>query len=141
MNSTLPNTDASMAVLHTAFHVAWADARLAPNEVSAARSVATVLGVLEQGRGLLRTPPSVRPELRGHVDAVRELAYATAVWMALADGLLDQDECRLLNRLREELNLTPTRSAEIEDVVFAGRRSELGWEDQYARIVSTFGTP
>jgi hypothetical protein len=61
--------------------------------------------------------------------------------MALADGLLDQDECRLLNRLREELNLTPARSAEIEDVVFAGRRSDLGWEDQYAQIVSTFGAP
>lgn len=130
-----------MAVLHTAFQVAWADARLAANEVSAARSVATVLGIYEQGRGLLQAPPEAQPELRAHVDPVRELAYATAVWMALADGVLDQEECRLLNRLRVELNLTVERSAEIEDVVFAGRRSDLSWEDQYAQLVSEFGAP
>lgn len=138
MNST-PNPNASMAVLHTAFQVAWADARLAPDEVSAARSVATVLGVIEQGRGLLQTPSEMRPEHRAHLDPVRDLAYATAVWMALADGVLDPSECRLLNRLRAELNLTAARAADIEDFVFGRRRSDLGWEDQYAQILSEFG--
>ena len=129
-----------MAVLRTAIYVAWADQRLAPSEVSAARGVATVLGVLEQGSGLLSQPPKNPSQLGlGELaEPLRELAYATAVWVALADGILDAEECRQLNGLRDPLKLSAARCGEIEDLVFASNRDDESWEGRYAAIARQF---
>ena len=116
----------------------WADARLSANELSAVRGIATVLGLGEQARGLLSKgpmPPS-KMALSSLSAPSRRLTYATLVWVALADGVLDANECRVLNSLRGDLELDAESCAAIEDLVFAASGGSDAWAERYAKMVA-----
>lgn len=127
-----------MIVVQAACHMVWADARLSPSELSAVRGVATVLGLDEQARGLLSKgpmPPS-KLALSSLPEPSRRLTYATLVWIALADGVLDANECRVLNSLREDLELDTDSCAAIENLVFAASGGSDAWAERYAKMVT-----
>jgi hypothetical protein len=132
-----------LTVLEAVAYVAWADGRLAADEVSAARGVATVLGLAgpgTKGPGLLARGP-IEPselELEDLEQRHRELVYATAAWIAMADGVLDRAERRALAVLRERLGLTAERCMELEDLVFP-YCGDAEWDRRYAGIVNELG--
>lgn len=134
-----------MTVLETVSFMAWADGRIAPDEVSAARGVATVLGLHRRdtgGPGLLARGP-IEPEaltLVGLARPQRELIYATAAWIAMADGILDVSERRALRTLQGRLGLSAERCDDLEELVFT-YAGEDDWERRYASILNELGAP
>ena len=130
-------------VLEAAAYMAWADGRIAPEEVSAARGVATVLGVAELGTvgpGMLSRGP-VEPavlslERLGRRE--RELVYATAAWIAMADGVVDTAEQRALRILQGRLGLGAERCADIEELVYM-HSGEGDWDRRYASVLNSLG--
>ncbi len=132
-----------LTVLEAAAYMAWADGRLAADELSATRGVATVLGLTgpgSRGPGLLaRGPVDVRAlQLDDLDDRHRELVYATAAWIAMADGVFVVSERRALRVLQERLGLSRERCSELEDLVFA-YCGESDWDRRYASIMHELG--
>ena len=92
------------AIYETAVALAWADGRLSAEEIQAARVVAEELslnGPFSLAGPKLRLMQTSIPDVP---NAIAELAYATAVWMAYADGL-HRRESILLGRLRQRLGI------------------------------------
>lgn len=103
-------------------HVLWADGRVTPDELSAARGVAIALGLDTTTFGGLfgrvgRPFESLGLDTLGPLE--RPLAYACAAWMALADRELAVTENLLLQRTRRALSVGEPMALEIESLVFA----------------------
>jgi tellurite resistance protein len=129
-----------LSVLETAAYMAWADRRLAPDELSAARGVATVLGLGVAGAGVLsRAKEPASLDFTGLDTRGRELVYATAVWIALADGVLEPSERRALRILEGRLGLTPERCEDLEDLVHGLGGPGEGWDRRFASVVQQLG--
>ncbi|MCA9603944.1 MAG: hypothetical protein KC417_18055, partial [Myxococcales bacterium] len=83
-----------IACLHAMSCIAWADGRLHADELSAARAAAAILGLdgpHSEGPGLLNRRPALRRvPIHALSDEGRRAVYASAAWMALADGILDR---------------------------------------------------
>ena len=100
--------------------MAWADRKLAEEEVAAARAVAIALGLpggseflddaVQLGSQSLETLPL---EALGSREA--ELTYLCAAWMALADLEEDPTERTLLEELRRRLRIVPARASWLHD--------------------------
>lgn len=137
--SPLSLTD-RIACLHAMSCVAWADGRLHADELTAARAAATILkldGPESPGPGLLTRRPALR---RVPIHALshqgRRAVYASATWMALADGVLDRRERELLRALQRRLQIDDDARIELEDAVYErGVRLGLEWPDRYAEIL------
>lgn len=131
-----------MTVLRAAAFMAWADGRLAANELSAARGVATVLGLSgpgTEGPGLLARGPLMPSALAfdGLGRRQRELVYATAAWIAMADGILDVAERRALRILQRRLRLEPEVCDRVEELVYAYAGDD-DWPRRYAGVLHEF---
>jgi len=106
-------------VFETLVYVAWSDDRLAAAEVSSARAVAEELdlgdeprepgALLREGRRCLRGL-----DLDGLSEPARHVAYATAVWTALADDVEHPAELATLRMLRQRLGLDEIEAALLE---------------------------
>ena len=100
--------------------MAWADRKLAEEEIAAARAVAIALGLpggsellddaVQLGTQRLETLPL---EELGPREA--ELTYLCAAWMALADLEEAPSERTLLEELRLRLRITPARASWLHD--------------------------
>jgi hypothetical protein len=127
----------AMRIARVAAHMAWVDRRLAADEVSAAQGVAAVLGVEEAGAGLLSGGPlpAVAFESSALEAHAREVVYATALWIALADGVLAPTEREALASLARCLRLRPDERERIESLVWPWGGNAGGWERRYAEIL------
>jgi len=128
----------ALPVVRVAAHMAWVDRRLVADEVSATRGVAAVLGVEQAGAGLLSRGPlePVAFESSALEAGSRELVYATAVWVALADGVLDPVERRALATLAHCLGLDAEQCERIETLVWPWAGSSGEWERRYAGVLT-----
>ena len=100
--------------------MAWADRKLAEEEIAAARAVAIALGLpggsellddaVQLGAQRLETLPL---EALGPREA--ELTYLCAAWMALADLEEAPTERTLLEELRQRLRIAPARASWLHD--------------------------
>ena len=138
MTNELSLTD-RIACLHAMSCVAWADGRLHADELTAARSAARILGLENTGPGpgLINRRPALR---RVPVYALshegRRLVYASATWMALADGVFDRRERNLLRALQRRLGLDEGVREHLEDMVYERAvRLHLAWPERYAEIL------
>lgn len=94
-------------------HVLQADGRITEDEVSAARGAADALGVdAAPSDGAPRTFESLGLDRLGPLE--RPLAYAAAVWMAMADRELAISENALLRRTRASLDIPDGLASTIE---------------------------
>lgn len=126
-------------VLETVSYMAWADGRIANDELSAARGILVALGLADQssrkgplfGRG--PTPPPTIPA-EGIDSRQRERMYASALLIAMADGRIKPEERRALRVLQHALSLSTKRCDEIEDVVFL-RAGYGDWDQRFADIL------
>ncbi len=118
-------------------YMAWGDQRLAPEEISAARSVATVLELDDHARSpgpALRRGPRPLAETLDPVRSplVRQVAYATAAWMAFADLEEHPAERAVLITLRHRLAIDEDTARWLEATALlttlqgreAGRRAQ-----------------
>jgi tellurite resistance protein len=129
-----------LTVLEAAAYMAWADRRLAPDELSATRGVATVLGLGAAGAGMLsRTIEASSLDFSALDARGRELAYAAAVWIALADGVLAPSEQRALRILQGRLGLSPERCEELEELVHGWAGPGEAWDRRFASVVHQLG--
>lgn len=128
-------------LVDVAAHIAWADRRLAADEVSAARSVAVVHGAVSEGAGRLAAGPldPLRFETAALEAGPRELVYATACWVALADGVLATAEREVLDHLGACLRLSKTRREEIETLVWQWSGPAEDWDRRYAGLITQLG--
>lgn len=139
MTNELSLTD-RIACLHAMSCIAWADGRLHADELTAARSAARILGLENEGLGpglITRRPAMRRVPIHALTDEGRRLVYASATWMALADGVFDRRERDLLRVLQRRLELDEGVRAHLEDVVYdRAVRLHLAWPERYAEILS-----
>ncbi|MFK8001337.1 MAG: hypothetical protein AB8H86_17210 [Polyangiales bacterium] len=99
------------AIYETSVVLAWADGRLSAEEVQAARVVAEELslnGPFSLAGATLRLMPTDIPDVP---EEIADLAYATAVWMAYADGL-HRRESIFLARLQRRLGIDSQTAAQ-----------------------------
>ena len=89
----------------------WADGEVADREFAAARGAQIALGLVhESDDARVAVARGARERWRGLARAGardRVLAYAAAVWTALADGRIDPGEARFLREVRTTLALEP----------------------------------
>lgn len=127
-----------VACLHAMSCVAWADGRLHADEVTVARTAAEVLGFDDATRAtrLFRRQRLRRLPVHALSYEGRLAVYASAVWMALADGVLDRRERELLHVLHRMLGLAEEDGVRVEDNVYAlGVRLCGWWPERYAQII------
>lgn len=89
-------------------HVARVDPMIAAPQIGAVRGAQIALGLVEVSSldgAVLRPATGEWRMLTIAPDRERSLAYAAARWVALADGVLDDAEYKLLAELRRELGL------------------------------------
>lgn len=99
------------AIYETSVVLAWADGRLSAEEIQAARVVAEELslsGPFSLAGAKLRITQTAIPDVP---EEIADLAYATAVWMAHADGL-HRRESILLGRLQRRLGIENEAAAQ-----------------------------
>ncbi|MFO0713943.1 MAG: hypothetical protein U0353_29070 [Sandaracinus sp.] len=127
----------ALPIVRVAAHMAWVDRRLVADEVSAARSVAAVLGVERAGAGVLSCGPlePVAFESAALEAGARDVVYATALWIALADGVLDRVERAALDALARCLRLDAYQREWIESLVWPWSGSSGEWERRYAGVL------
>ncbi len=98
-------------------HICWADGRITPDELSAARGAADALAMDTTSLGGLFGRVAVSLDAIG-LDQLgpleRPLAYAAAVWMAMADQELAVSEHAVLRRTRRALDLSEELAERIE---------------------------
>ncbi len=94
-------------LLDLAVRIARAESMVDPSQLAAVRGVQVALGLVDPllGDVGLRAPSGEWRTLADAPDGERSLAYAVARWVALADGVLDDDEAAMLARMRVELRL------------------------------------
>lgn len=138
LDEVLTQPQRALPIVRVAAHMAWVDRRLVADEVSAARSVAAVLGVEAAGSGLLsRGPlPPVSFESAALEAQASEVVYATALWIALADGVLDPIEKQALASLARCLRIEPEQRERIESLVWPWGGNAGEWERRYAGILT-----
>ena len=130
-----------IACLHAMSCIAWADGRLHADELAAARAAASILkldGPESPGMGLLARRPALR---RVPIHALshegKRAVYASATWMALADGVFDRRERDLLRALQRRLELDEDTRVLLEDVVYErGARLGPAWPERYLEILA-----
>lgn len=87
----------------------WADGEVADREIAAAHGAQLALGLVhpsDDAASAIGQGPSERwRALAAASDRERVLAYAAAVWTALADRTIDPGEARFLRELRRTLAL------------------------------------
>lgn len=139
--AALTHTEA-LRLVDISAYMAWVDRRLDANEISAARGVAVVHGVDRAGAGLLAKGP-IDPlsfEIAALESGSRDIAYATALWIALADGVLGPPERYALDRLAWCLGLERDRRETLEDIVWAWAGAVGEWEQRYAGVLQQVRT-
>ena len=124
-------------LVQVASDVAWADRRLAADEVAATRGVATVLGVLEPSAGLLLRGPRrlAHAEVSAAMAGCRDVVYVTALWVALADGVLAPAEREVLDALARSLRIDPERREMLDDLVWSRAGTHTDWAEAYASVL------
>lgn len=87
----------------------WADGELADREIAAARGAQVALGLVYGARtaeiAIARGPTERWRQLARARERERMIAYAAAVWTALADARIDPGELRFLREVRSVLAL------------------------------------
>ncbi len=138
LSDVLARPQRALPIVRVAAHMAWVDRRLLAEEVSATRSVAAVLGVEQAGAGLLCRGPlgQLAFESSALEAGAKDLVYATAVWIALADGVLDTVEQRALATLARCLQLEPARTEAIESLVWPWAGNAGDWERRYVGVLT-----
>lgn len=145
---TLLSPRAREAVFDVVVHFLWADDRLSPLEVLAARAASDALGLTHPdfGRALLARRrnglESLALSALGPLD--RAFAYGGAAWMARADGRVLTSEHDALGRLARALALPSTLAARIDLWAWGVCRGALHvrehtaeLEELFARIAAT----
>jgi hypothetical protein len=125
--SRLVSSRSRDVVFDLVVHMLWADGRVTPDELSAARGAANALGMDTSTFGGLfgrvgRPFEALGLEQLGPLE--RPLAYAAAVWMAMADRELAHSEGSMLRRLQRALSLDHVLSGRIEGMVVDAARAE-----------------
>lgn len=104
------------ALVDLVARVAHADAMIGPSELSAVRGAQVALHVM--GRDAAEGPSGEYTILQDAPARERVIAYAVAVWAALADGVLDEHEAGLLVRVRRELRVGDAAARLSESLAF-----------------------
>lgn len=121
----------------------WADGQVADREIAAAHGAQLALGLVhpadEASAAIARGPRDAWRMLATAPERARVLAYAAAVWTALADGVIDPSEAAFLREVRRALCLDDgtVRFADgLARWVDASARDEaLAWHRAFARLV------
>ncbi|WP_157070025.1 hypothetical protein [Sandaracinus amylolyticus] len=97
------------ALLDLVVATLWADGDVADREIAAARGAQIALGLVhpsdDAASAIGHGPSDAWRTLAGASDRERLLAYAAAVWTALADRVIDPGEARFLREVRHALAL------------------------------------
>jgi len=110
-------------------YVLWSDGRLSPDELSAARAAAQALRMnLLAFTGLFHLSGRAYESLGLDILTREEasIAYACAVWMAMADTVLASAEHATLQRLRDSLAVSTGMSSMIHALVARHARARDG---------------
>jgi tellurite resistance protein len=92
--------------------MAWVDGRFTDAERAAVAGAATSLGLVPLEFATHQAPrPLSEVGLESMPRSQGPLAYVSCAWIAMADGIEVPDESRLLDELRERLDLDPQRAA------------------------------
>jgi aspartate ammonia-lyase len=105
-------------LLEVMMHVAWADRVLMPEERQAAQAAAMALGLVLPGEKDLASPdrkpvPLASLDVSGLERRDRELVYVCAAWMAMADREEQTEETKVLDEVRERLEIDGKRAGEL----------------------------
>jgi tellurite resistance protein len=107
-----------LRVLRVWAAIAWADGTLAAAEADGLRRVIAGDGLTEAERpaalALLEAPVALPAELTGLPEQARTGIYRAACRMAISDHVFTQRERRMLDQVRDLLELTPALAAELE---------------------------
>jgi len=143
LTDVLSTPQRALPIVRVAAHMAWVDRRLVADEVSATRGVAAVLGVEQAGAGLLSRGPleQVAFESSALEAGSKDLVYATAVWVALADGVLDPVERRALATLAHCLQIDFAQRERIESLVWPWAGNSGEWARRYAGVLTQLANP
>lgn len=132
------------ALLDALCAAAWADGVLSPDEISASRGAALVLGTpdaehelglrLRSMRGAVR-PLTALDGVRAPNELTAALAYTGAVWLAQVDGRLNRGERAALAALRRIYRIRSSEAVEFERAAHrVARGGSLRPEDRYALL-------
>ncbi|MDQ3033128.1 MAG: hypothetical protein M3Y87_11970 [Myxococcota bacterium] len=121
----------------------WADGEVADREIAAARGAQVALGLVhpadEAATAIARGPRDAWRMLGGAPERVRVLAYASSVWTALADGVIDASEALFLREVRASLSLDDgaVRFADglARWIDATAREGSMPWHRAFARLV------
>jgi hypothetical protein len=103
------------ALVDLVVRVAHADAMLGPSELAAVRGAEVALHVAVDA---VAGPTGEYAVLASAPARERVIAYAVAVWAALADGVLDEHEAALLARVQRELRIGDAAARLSESLAF-----------------------
>lgn len=121
----------------------WADGDVADREIAAVRGAQLALGLVhpadDAATAIARGPRSAWRMLAGASERVRVLAYASSVWTALADGVIDASESLFLREVRASFALDDgaVRFADgLARWIDASARDEsMPWHRAFAQLV------
>ncbi len=130
--------------------MAWADGRLAPDELSALRGAISTLGLVSAGP--LPRPSTSRAAQLPETPDGRVACFVAAAWIAGVDGSIDEPELALLRELATALELDDERadqllreSASASFAMSASARAEMNaprWAlDLHAALAWTLSGP
>lgn len=130
-------------VFDVVVHVAWADGRLSPLEVSAIRSTAEALGLATHDLGAAILGRRGRAfeslELGSLGPLERAFAYGAAVWISVADRHVARSEYQTIRRIGRALGLSDELASRVELLAWGVGCAELEPE-QGMQLERMFGT-
>ena len=91
--------------------MAWADGRLAPDEISALRGALSTLGLVSAGPPRRPSAPPTTP--LPYTSDGRVACFVAAAWLAGVDGSIDEPELALLRELASTLGLDEERADQL----------------------------
>ncbi len=120
---------------------ACADPMMSELHIDAVRGVQIALGLVDSGEPgpLSGATSGAWRELCRATDRERSIAYAAAVWVALADDVIDEGEAKVLAAVRRELRLSDpaVRLADsiARRVIARAKEERLAPHRAFARLV------
>lgn len=135
--------DACIETLALLITMAWADGKLEDQEKAGVRAASEVLNLTKELRerleDLMKKPLGLEELLFDGLSARdKAFAYVAAAWLSGVDDDVDPKEEDLLNKLADQLKLTPARRTELTQIARDLEPLRKGKDSWTTEIVSLF---